>query len=388
MRTHERIRSIMRSPKLLWDVLARGRYDFSYDRMPFRARGMAWAKRWGLVRSGLNLLHRRVRPWSWPIHMQFELTNYCSLRCPVCPTGNRSLARRAQSMDAQLLERILAEAGPHLLTASLWGWGEPLMHPQLEQVLRAFSRYPIATLLSTAGQQLDDDRVLEAILAAPPTYLIVALDGLTDETNSLYRVGAKLAPALAGVARLAAAKRARGLSHPVLHMRFMVMKHNQHELPQVRDFAARHGFEFLTLRTLSIVDGANTDAVHGEFVPDQADYRAYSYAEGQRIRRSDFVCEQPFWFPTLLADGTVVSCDQDCHAKLPFGRVEGATTFERVWRGKKAADVRRVIRDAPEKVGFCVNCPFWDRPVTDCSVEAAALLPEYRHPVIIEHDKR
>ena len=38
--------------------------------------------------------------------------------------------------------------------------------------------------------------------AHPPTYLIVAIDGLTDETNSVYQ-GARLAPALEGVRALA-----------------------------------------------------------------------------------------------------------------------------------------------------------------------------------------
>ena len=46
-----------------------------------------------------------------PLHMQFELANYCNLRCPVCPTGSKSLNRPPVSMDAELFERIMDQVG-------------------------------------------------------------------------------------------------------------------------------------------------------------------------------------------------------------------------------------------------------------------------------------
>ena len=81
---------------------------------------------------------------------------------------------------------------PYLLTASLWAWGEPLLHPRLKEILRAARKHDVVTLLSTNGQCLDNDRVLEALIEEPPAYLILAIDGLTDQTNSAYRVGARL----------------------------------------------------------------------------------------------------------------------------------------------------------------------------------------------------
>jgi hypothetical protein len=144
MRSRERTRGLLRAPKLAWDVLVRGRYGFVYDRMPMVAEGMSSAKRLNLFRAGANLLSRNLHTWSMPLHMQFELTNYCTLRCPVCPTGAGLVRRAAQAMDPALFEE-------------------------------------------------------------PPAYLVVAFDGLTGETNSQYRSGARLAPILDGVRRLAVA---------------------------------------------------------------------------------------------------------------------------------------------------------------------------------------
>jgi radical SAM protein with 4Fe4S-binding SPASM domain len=247
------------------------------------------------------------------------------------------------------------------------------LHPQLEEMLRVARKYPVILLLSTNGQTLDDELVQTALLRQPPTHLIVAIDGLTDETNSHYRTGARLKPALDGVRRLAELKRSRGQTLPLLHMRYLVMKHNQHELPQVRAFARENGFDLLSLRRLSLIDMESPDAVHGEFAPDAERWRAYQYEDGQRRHRSDFICQQPFWFPTLLADGTLTPCEQDYNAQQAFGKVSDKVSFTDLWRSRKAAGVRRTIRDHAEELSFCRNCPYWDRAETDISVEAVFL---------------
>lgn len=370
MRKHERIRGLLRAPKLIWDVVARGRYSFVYDRIPIVSTAMRLPRRLNLLRSGGNLVHRRLKPWSMPLHMQFEVSSACNLRCPVCPTGRHELKRGRAFMDPVLFERVMDEVGPFLLTASLWGWGEPLLHPRLCEILRVARGFSAVTLLSTNGQKLAEPQTQEALRREPPDHLIVALDGVTDETNARFRQGARLAPALQGVRQLAAWKRESGSRLPILHMRFIVMKHNQHEVSLLDDFARGNGFDMLSLRTLSLIDHAAPDALVGDLVPDLPEWQAYRYRDRQRLRRSDFVCQEPFWFPTLFADGTVVACEQDCHARHPFGRVTERTSFREVWRSQQARAVRKLLRDRSHEASFCRNCPYADRGETDCSVEA------------------
>jgi MoaA/NifB/PqqE/SkfB family radical SAM enzyme len=381
MRVTERRRGLLRAPLLGWQTLAQGRYDFIYDEMPISMRGMSPAKRRNLFRSGVNLLRRRLRPWSMPLHMQFELTNYCGLRCPMCPTGSRKLERPPRAMELGLLERLMAEVGPYLLTATLWGWGESLLHPRLFEALTAVRKYPVVSLLSTNGQNLDADHVIEALADAPPTYLIVALDGLTDETNSRFRAGARLAPALAGVRRLAEIKRQRGQQLPVLHMRTIVMKHNQHELSRLESFAREHDFDMLTTRTLSPLACDVADSVHLDYLPDVPEYRNYRYEQGRRVARNDFICQQPFWFPTAFADGTIVGCEQDHNGTHPFGVLGDGVSFRDVWYGAQAALVRKEVRDGPLP-GFCVGCASRDRPATSASKQAFFLNPQIPTPLV------
>ena len=373
MKRHERKSSLVQLPRLAWDLLIHGRHAFAYDKMPITINGMSSFKRLNLCRSAGNLLYRRLRPWSMPLHMQCELTNYCDLRCPVCPVGIGSIERRPEAMDVGLFERVMEDVGEYLLTASLWNWGEPLLHPRLEEILRVARKYPVVFLLSTNGQTLDDERIQAALLRQQPSHLIVAIDGLTDETNSRYRTGAFLKPALDGVRRLAEQKRQRGQKLPVLHMRYLVMKHNEHEVPRIEAFARENGFDMFSLRRLSCIDTESSDHLHSAFAPDEERWRSYKYENGQRLHRGDFICTQPFWFPTLLADGTVVACEQDQNAKLALGKVAGDFSFTDVWRSEKAVEVRRTIREQPEELSFCRNCPYWDRDETDVSVKSVFL---------------
>lgn len=363
----DRMKYLFRAPILFGDILIRGRYDFTYDLMPMQMTDMPFPKRTNLLKAGLNLVYRRLKPYCTPLFMQIELTNYCNLKCPVCPTGAGVLNRRPQSIDPQLFEQLMKEVGPNLLVLSLWAWGESLLHPKLAEILRIIQTYDTRTLLSTNGQNLDDELVIHALIKNPPTYLIVALDGLTDETNARFRLGAKLAPALKGVRRIAELKKKNGQTYPILEMRFMVMKHNQHEIPLLQDFAKENLFDMLAIRTLSIID--STEEEHRSRVPDAEKHRAYEYDSQSRLRRKDFICQFGFISPTVFADGTVVACEQDYNAQKPYGVFPKDGSFKVIWRGKRAGEIRKIIRSKPETFSFCRNCPYADRLVKTCSIE-------------------
>lgn len=383
MRHHERIRGIGRSPALLFDTLARGRYSFVYDRLPIVATNMSWAKRANLILAGTHMIRRQLRPWNMPLHMQFELTSFCNLKCPICPTGTGDLERHGHAMAPELFEQVWEETAPYLLTASLWAWGEPLLHPQLARILKIAQRHGVATLLSTNGMQLKHEHVREALIEHPPTTLIVAIDGLTDETNSRYRIGAKLEPILEGTKALAELKRKRKAKYPVLQMRYIVMNHNEHEVSRLEQFAREQGFEMLSLRSISTFGVSDVTKVHSGFVPVNELFQPYQYREGQRLKRGGFVCTMPFWFPALLAGGEVVACEQDHSARAQFGQVSGERGFRKIWFSDQAAEVRRRIRDEAHTVSFCTTCPYEDRPTSDCSLEARLLVPDSQFPGLV-----
>jgi radical SAM protein with 4Fe4S-binding SPASM domain len=345
-------------------LLLQGRYDFIYDQMSLSVRAMSARKRANLVRAGLNLVRRRARPWAMPLHMQFELSSLCNLRCLVCPTGRGELGRPGQFMQPELFRRAWNEVAPYLLTASLWGWGESLLHPELASILASAHDSPVVVFLSTNGAHLDRESVVGALLDHPPTYLIVAIDGLSDETHALFRVGSRLAPILDGVERLARLKAERKQRLPILHMRTIALKHNQHELPRAAAFAREHGFDMFSLRLLNTAGTRQAAELHRELLPDAASLRAYADRGNSTAAPADSVCMQPFWFPSIFADGTVVACEQDVRADRPLGRVDERHSFADIWSSQSAASVRSHIRDRSHEIALCRECPLCQTEAT------------------------
>jgi radical SAM protein with 4Fe4S-binding SPASM domain len=145
------------------------------------------------------------------------------------------------------------------------------------------------------------------------------------------------------------------------------MKHNEHEVPQIPAFAKQNQFDQLTIRTLSIIDAP--EDIHRSLIPNDENYRAYGYTGNRRIDRTDFVCEKAFSFPAVYADGTVVACDQDYNAQHPYGNLAGGSSFADIWWSKRATEIRRTIRDNPEQLSCCHNCPFKDRPISTCDIQ-------------------
>jgi radical SAM protein with 4Fe4S-binding SPASM domain len=224
-------------------------------------------------------------------------------------------------------------------------------------------------MVSTNGQPFASGRVIDALLEHPPDYLICAIDGLTEQTNAVFRIGARLQTILDGVHALADGKRTRGQPLPILHMRYIVMKHNQHEVSELRSFAAEHGFDLLTVRTLSSIP-VGEQSPHLAMVPDDPRYRAYEHApDGRKVRRDDYLCQHAFGNPLVLADGRLVPCDQHYDGQHAYGQLDEQTSFAELWFGRAAARFRRVVRDDRHSLTLCHDCCFADRPANESSIE-------------------
>ena len=74
----------------------------------------------------------------FPIHLDIESTNACNLRCPFCATtfGNWGPHRKGL-MDLSLFKKVIDEGVENgLCSIKLSLRGEPMLHPQLYEMVR------------------------------------------------------------------------------------------------------------------------------------------------------------------------------------------------------------------------------------------------------------
>src|SRR5262249_62207676 len=113
--------------------------------------------------------------------------NHGNLRCIMGPPGLGVIARPRGSMDMGLYRRIVDEIGGLVGSAVLHSWGEPLMHPDLFEMIRYGKRAGMRMETSTNITLLNEERARE-ILDAGLDVLYLAMDGVTKETYEPVRV--------------------------------------------------------------------------------------------------------------------------------------------------------------------------------------------------------
>ncbi|WP_328476031.1 MULTISPECIES: pyrroloquinoline quinone biosynthesis protein PqqE [unclassified Streptomyces] len=102
----------------------------------------------------------RARPWA----LLAELTHACPLHCPYC-SNPLELARRSGELSTGEWTDLMGQAGALGVVQTHLSGGEPLLRPDLEEIVAAAGSAGIYTQLVTSGTGLDEAR-LSALCAA------------------------------------------------------------------------------------------------------------------------------------------------------------------------------------------------------------------------------
>ncbi|MFI7136101.1 pyrroloquinoline quinone biosynthesis protein PqqE [Nonomuraea sp. NPDC050153] len=131
-------------------------------------------------------------PWA----MLAELTHACPLRCPYC-SNPTELAARSSELGTEEWRRVFGEAGALGIVHAHLSGGEPLLRPDLAQIVTAADRAGVYTQLVTSGVGLTERRTGE-----------LAAAGLRSVQLSVQSATARESDRIAGVASFARKERA------------------------------------------------------------------------------------------------------------------------------------------------------------------------------------
>lgn len=106
-----------------------------------------------------------------------EISGVCNLKCMSCNLGSPSDQRKKGFMSFETYKQILGkliEDIPLLPSVYLYCWGEPLLNPELPQIIEHTSQRGLGVEIST---NLNRHENLEKVVAASPAYFIVPCSG-------------------------------------------------------------------------------------------------------------------------------------------------------------------------------------------------------------------
>ncbi|WP_447980612.1 radical SAM/SPASM domain-containing protein [Candidatus Nitrospira bockiana] len=288
--------------------------------------------------------------------------NACNLRCPLCPTGAQTLGRPTKMMNLACFQSIIDQVKDYAIEVILHNWGESFLHPRIFDMIRLAADANIGTTVSSHFNNITDE-LIEGMIDSGLEHLTVSLDGATQAVYEQYRVRGNLNNALEGLERLQRRKRERKSATPIVEWQFIVMKHNEHEIPKAEALAKHLGIERFRLLSVGLPFNHLDDVQLAErWMSDNPSYRAYA-PELMRTRGYlyDESCFYLYRAMTINPDGGVAPCCAIDHQKWDFGSVQSQTIAE-IWNNSKYVSARSLFSDRPIEAAektVCDACPLY-----------------------------
>lgn len=288
-----------------------------------------------------------------PISLSIEPTTSCNLRCPECPSGLRSFTRPTGMLQQELFRKVIDELSPTLSFLTFYFQGEPYLHPQFLDMVGYASSKGIYTATSTNAHFLDEENAKKTITSGLDR-LIISIDGTDQEAYESYRVGGKLEKVLEGTRMILKMRHAMRSLTPHVVFQFLVVKPNEHQVPEVYRLARALGVDRVALKTAQIYDYQSGSPL----MPDADRYSRYRRNDDGTYSIKNALlnhCWKMWQSCVITWDGKVVPCCFDKDAHHVMGNL-GIQSFGEIWNSRAYNDFRASLLRSRSEIEMCRNC--------------------------------
>lgn len=297
-----------------------------------------------VLRCEMEKRQRSARVRSYPYVATLDVTNLCNLRCPYCPTGaQRDAGRNPRTMPLSVVDRLLEEVGGYLISANLFNWGEPFIHRDIADIVERIHARGIFTQLSS-NLSIDRSAALEDVCRAGLDYLMISTSGASQAVNAQYHRRGRLSQVAENARAVVEFKRKNRRATPVVEWKYLVFKHNAHEVSEARALAARIGVDIFR----AVRGGGEESALvkPNEAPPSSIPVR---------------FCHQLWQTIVVNSDGGIAPCcylyfKSDDFAELAQGTVMEARNSSRYLVARSLFDPSAVATLPPDLQHPCLKC--------------------------------
>lgn len=196
----------------------------------------------------------------YPEKVYVELTTRCNLRCPMCLKFATGSCIDEGDMPLELFKKLTPSlAHTHFLVLN--GIGEPLLHPDLEEIIviaRAVMPSDGRIGFQSNGLLLDKTRSLRLIEAGLNT-ICLSLDNLNAQnTDKPSREGHQLFSVEMAIANLSEARKT-AIRDVRIGIEVVLQRDTLHQLPEIVEWAGKHDVDYIIASHLFSYDGSMTE---------------------------------------------------------------------------------------------------------------------------------
>lgn len=298
-------------------------------------------------------LTKKPHQWGLPAAVSIEPTTACNLGCPECPSGLKQFSRPTGNLKPETFKQVLDELGSHLTYLTFYFQGEPLIHPELLQMVKMAATRGIYTATSTNAHFISDHTARQ-IVESKLSRLIISIDGTTQEVYEAYRKKGRLDKVLEGTKRVLEWKKRLKSATPHIIFQFLVVRPNEHQIPEVYELAKQLGVNEVRLKTAQVNNYKNGNPL----IPENETYSRYrKQADGTYRLKNSLVnqCWKMWQSCVITWDGRVVPCCFDKDAKHQLGSLQ-KKSFRAIWFGAAYRRFRQAILTSRSNIDICKNC--------------------------------
>ena len=296
---------------------------------------------------------RKPIQWGMPMTISMEPTTACNLRCPECPSGLRAFSRPTGNLKEDFFRDTIDEIHKELMYLIFYFQGEPYINPKFLDMVDYAKQKGIYTITSTNGHFLTEKNAQKTIESGLDR-LIISVDGTTQEVYENYRVEGKLENVLQGARNVVKWKKKLKSSTPHIIFQFLVVKPNEHQIPEIYRLAEEIGVDEVKLKTAQVYDYE-----HGNpLIPTIDKYARYRQkTDGTYEVKNELLnhCWKLWHSCVITWDGLVVPCCFDKDAEYRLGDLK-KQSFQELWQGKSYHRFRSQILEGRDQIDICTNC--------------------------------
>ncbi len=273
-----------------------------------------------------------------PPSLQIEPTNHCNVECVCCPASRSSRPRGR--MDIDLFFQIIDDASQMgVKNVRLFLHGEPLIHPQIVEMIRHIKARGLSVYLTTNGMLFSKNKI-EDVLSADLTrsdHITFSLLGASKQVHESIMMRGDYSKVVTNVSDFLVARRQHGMNGPVIETVFYVMPKNEHEE------------EKYLKQWRGVVDHAR---LGGRISESFAGYKM----EGNAIEARTHTCINLWERMTVFWNGDVTICCEDVDGDWILGNLREKSIGD-IWNCEQLLTIREIHREMQfEKFPFCLSC--------------------------------
>ena len=253
----------------------------------------------------------------------------------------------------ELFKKIIDQLSPTLSYLTFYFQGEPYLNPNFLDMVKYASGKWIYTATSTNAHYLDDENARRTIESGLDR-LIISIDGTSQETYESYRIGGKVDKVIEGTKNILRWRKELRSSTPHVVFQFLVVRQNEHQVPEVYKLANQLGVDRVALKTAQIYDFKNGS----DLIPTTDKYSRYrKESEGHYAIKNELMnhCWKMWHSCVITWDGKVVPCcfDKDAHHVMGDLSVQ---SFEEIWNSGAYREFRTSLLQSRSEIEMCKNC--------------------------------